>query len=542
MRVCPPREPYLLNGVPMSPPTSVTSPSAAEPTPQPSPTWGETLRVYLEPASLRMFALGFSAGLPLLLVLGTLSFRLREAGLDRTTIGYLSWVGLAYAFKWCWAPLVDRLPLAVSHPLARAAAQLAAAVAVPHHGLAGGHGVVRSAHRPDHGGVVRTGRGVCLGHARHCAGCVSHRVGRRAPPGCAGRDLPDRLPPGHDLGRCRRVVDRSARRGGAGGRCGRRSAGRAVPAGRLDHGLPGDGGEHAGGRVHRAVLARAGARGVATVEERGRVAAQCAGRAVCRLPQALRQAGGADPRAHRRVPHQRRGDGHHGQPVLCGHGLHQGRGGRGHQGVRRDHDAGGRLHWRRALAQARCHACAHAGRRALGREQPAVCLAGRAWPRRDRAGAGDLGRQPERGRGLGRLHRLPLGPDQRELLGHAVRAVQLHDAAGAQVARGLLGRVRRRLRLPHLLHRHRLPGRAGAAAGLAGFARGAGGPSHLERALRSRFFTPSTTRVHAEPARLAVFRYTLTPHTHDIPAADDRRRRPSGEDGRRVPRPIGLRR
>jgi PAT family beta-lactamase induction signal transducer AmpG len=67
--------------------------------------------VYLEPASLRMFALGFSAGLPLLLVLGTLSFRLREAGLDRTTIGYLSWVGLAYAFKWCWAPLVDRLPL-----------------------------------------------------------------------------------------------------------------------------------------------------------------------------------------------------------------------------------------------------------------------------------------------------------------------------------------------------------------------------------------------------------------------------------------------
>ena len=67
--------------------------------------------MYLEPASLRMFALGFSAGLPLLLVLGTLSFRLREAGLDRSTIGYLSWVGLAYGFKWCWAPLVDRLPL-----------------------------------------------------------------------------------------------------------------------------------------------------------------------------------------------------------------------------------------------------------------------------------------------------------------------------------------------------------------------------------------------------------------------------------------------
>ncbi|MBC8118346.1 MAG: MFS transporter, partial [Burkholderiaceae bacterium] len=47
----------------------------------------------------------------LLLVLGTLSFRLREAGIDRTTIGYLTWVGLAYGFKWAWAPLVDRLPI-----------------------------------------------------------------------------------------------------------------------------------------------------------------------------------------------------------------------------------------------------------------------------------------------------------------------------------------------------------------------------------------------------------------------------------------------
>jgi PAT family beta-lactamase induction signal transducer AmpG len=85
-----------------------------EPTAPNSPerlTWLQTLRVYCEPASLRMLTLGFSAGLPLLLVLGTLSFRLREAGIDRSTIGYLSWVGLAYGFKWVWAPLVDRMPL-----------------------------------------------------------------------------------------------------------------------------------------------------------------------------------------------------------------------------------------------------------------------------------------------------------------------------------------------------------------------------------------------------------------------------------------------
>lgn len=73
--------------------------------------WREVWHVYAEAATLRMLLLGFSAGLPLLLVFGTLSFWLREAGIDRTTIGYLSWVGLAYGFKWAWAPLVDRLPI-----------------------------------------------------------------------------------------------------------------------------------------------------------------------------------------------------------------------------------------------------------------------------------------------------------------------------------------------------------------------------------------------------------------------------------------------
>ena len=89
----------------------------SEPRPTPpsiAPTgWLATLRVYAEPASLRMLSLGFSAGLPLLLVFGTLSFWLREAGVDRTTIGFLSWVGLAYGFKWVWSPLVDRLPIPV---------------------------------------------------------------------------------------------------------------------------------------------------------------------------------------------------------------------------------------------------------------------------------------------------------------------------------------------------------------------------------------------------------------------------------------------
>ena len=83
----------------------------ASSTSAPKLTWAQTLKVYLEPASLRMLSLGFSAGLPLLLVFGTLSFWLREAGIDRTTIGFLSWVGLAYGFKWVWSPLVDRMPI-----------------------------------------------------------------------------------------------------------------------------------------------------------------------------------------------------------------------------------------------------------------------------------------------------------------------------------------------------------------------------------------------------------------------------------------------
>lgn len=88
-----------------------TSPTSADVVIKPKRSWSQAFRVYAQPTSLRMLALGFSAGLPLLLVLGTLSFWLREADIDRTTIGFLSWVGLAYAFKWVWSPLVDRLPL-----------------------------------------------------------------------------------------------------------------------------------------------------------------------------------------------------------------------------------------------------------------------------------------------------------------------------------------------------------------------------------------------------------------------------------------------
>jgi PAT family beta-lactamase induction signal transducer AmpG len=108
------------------------------PSPSRARGWAQDLRVYAEPRVARMLLLGFAAGLPLLLVLGTLSFRLREAGIDRTTIGFLSWVGLAYGFKWAWAPIVDRLPLPLlTRALGRRRSWLLAAQLVLVAGLAG---------------------------------------------------------------------------------------------------------------------------------------------------------------------------------------------------------------------------------------------------------------------------------------------------------------------------------------------------------------------------------------------------------------------
>ena len=73
--------------------------------------WLESFLVYRNPKVIAMLFLGFSAGLPLLLVFGTLSAWLRVEGVDKTTIGFVSWVALAYGFKFLWSPLVDRLPL-----------------------------------------------------------------------------------------------------------------------------------------------------------------------------------------------------------------------------------------------------------------------------------------------------------------------------------------------------------------------------------------------------------------------------------------------
>lgn len=62
---------------------------------------------------MAMLFLGFSAGLPILLIFSSLSLWLREAGVERSAVTFFSWAALGYSFKFVWAPLVDKLPLPV---------------------------------------------------------------------------------------------------------------------------------------------------------------------------------------------------------------------------------------------------------------------------------------------------------------------------------------------------------------------------------------------------------------------------------------------
>ena len=71
----------------------------------------DSISAYKNPRVFVMLFLGFSAGMPLLLIFSTLSIWLSEAGVQRSAVTYFSWAALGYSFKFVWAPLVDKLPL-----------------------------------------------------------------------------------------------------------------------------------------------------------------------------------------------------------------------------------------------------------------------------------------------------------------------------------------------------------------------------------------------------------------------------------------------
>src|SRR5690606_38471742 len=70
-------------------------------------------RAFAQPSARTMFFFGFASGLPFLLVAGTLAYWLREGGIELREITMIASAGMAYSFKFVWAPLVDRwrLPL-----------------------------------------------------------------------------------------------------------------------------------------------------------------------------------------------------------------------------------------------------------------------------------------------------------------------------------------------------------------------------------------------------------------------------------------------
>jgi PAT family beta-lactamase induction signal transducer AmpG len=79
--------------------------------------WRQALLIYTRKHVLVISLLGFSAGLPFLLVFSTLTAWLRDVGVERTAIGFFAWVGLTYSIKVFWAPVVDRFRLPLLHRL-----------------------------------------------------------------------------------------------------------------------------------------------------------------------------------------------------------------------------------------------------------------------------------------------------------------------------------------------------------------------------------------------------------------------------------------
>lgn len=73
--------------------------------------WKQSIAALMNPRVITMLFLGFSAGIPILLIFSSLSLWLGEAGVERKAVTFFSWAALGYSFKFIWAPLVDRLPL-----------------------------------------------------------------------------------------------------------------------------------------------------------------------------------------------------------------------------------------------------------------------------------------------------------------------------------------------------------------------------------------------------------------------------------------------
>ena len=73
--------------------------------------WKAAFTAFLDRRALIMLFLGFSAGIPILLIFSSLSLWLGEAGIEKSAVTFFSWAALGYSFKFVWAPLIDELPV-----------------------------------------------------------------------------------------------------------------------------------------------------------------------------------------------------------------------------------------------------------------------------------------------------------------------------------------------------------------------------------------------------------------------------------------------
>ena len=69
------------------------------------------LKIYLKPEVIRMTFLGFSAGLPHPLLFASLSAWLASVKISMTDLTMFAWVGIIYAIKFLWAPILDNVSI-----------------------------------------------------------------------------------------------------------------------------------------------------------------------------------------------------------------------------------------------------------------------------------------------------------------------------------------------------------------------------------------------------------------------------------------------
>ncbi len=75
--------------------------------------WKDSLFGYFQPRLFIVLFLGFCSGLPFGMLFDPWNFWLSESGINRATIGLLSWITLTYSFKAAWSPFIDRFRLPV---------------------------------------------------------------------------------------------------------------------------------------------------------------------------------------------------------------------------------------------------------------------------------------------------------------------------------------------------------------------------------------------------------------------------------------------